>query len=63
MKKKVNINREKVSSQEIDSRKNFKSVVKSYPSLTNPFRKTSWRFKALLWIIVITAFLVYYESC
>ena len=63
MKRKVNVNREKISSEEIASQKNFKSLVKNYPSVTNPFRNTSWRTKGLIWIIVIIAILVYYEGC
>jgi hypothetical protein len=59
MKRKVNVDREKISSEEISSRKNFKSLIKNYPSVTNPFRKTSWRTKGILWILILCAVLLY----
>ena len=67
MKKKVKVNREKISSEEIASQKNFKSLIKNYPHIANPFRRTSWRTKSILWIILITAALLCYilltEGC
>jgi hypothetical protein len=59
MKRKVKINREKISSEEIDAKKNFRGLVKNYPSVTNPFRRTSWRFKGILWLIIVIAILLY----
>lgn len=67
MKKKVKVNRERISSEEIASQKNFKSLTKNYVSLTNPFRRTPWRTKYLLWVVIISAALVCYilnqEGC
>jgi hypothetical protein len=60
MKKKVNVNREKISSDEISSRKNFMPLIKNYGSLANPSRKTSWRTKSILWVIIGSALLVIY---
>jgi hypothetical protein len=67
MKKKVNVNREKISAEEIASQRNFKSLTRNYISLTNPFRKTSWRTKYILWVVIVSAALVCYilnqEGC
>jgi gliding motility-associated lipoprotein GldH len=60
MKKKVNINRPELSSEQISAGKNFGSLVKNYPALTNPFRKTSWRTKGILWVVLLSVGLTYY---
>ncbi len=60
MKKKVNINRESISSEEIASQKRFGSLIKSYPAVTNPYRRTSWRTKSIVWVAMASVVLVYY---
>lgn len=42
MKKKVNINRPDISSEEISKRKNFDSVLKQHTVITKPFYKNPW---------------------
>ncbi len=60
MKNKIIKNRPPVSSEEIASRKNFNMLMKKYPHMLNPLRKTPWSFKAMLWVAAASAGLVYY---
>lgn len=60
MKNKIIVNRPPISSEEIASQKNFKMLIKKYPHITNPFRKTPWSLKAMLWVAAASVCLVYY---
>ena len=62
MKMKVNVNRKRISSEEIATHRNFRSLIKSYPFLTNPFRRTSWRTKGILWVVVASVLLIWYVT-
>lgn len=42
MKRKINLNREQISNQEIEQRKDFDSVLKKYRTFSKPFYKKSW---------------------
>lgn len=54
MKKKININRPDISSEEILKRKNFDSVLKQYTSIHKPFYKNPW-FLSGAGIVIVAA--------
>ncbi len=47
MKRKVNLNRTEISSQEIEKHKDFNSVLKNQATLTKPFFKKNWFFSTV----------------
>lgn len=55
MKKKININRPEISSDEILKRKNFESVLKQHTPMSKPLFKNPWFFSGALVVVVAVA--------
>lgn len=55
MKKKLNINRPEISSDEILKRKNFESVLKQHTPMSKPLFKNPWFFSGAIAVVVVAA--------
>lgn len=64
MKKKININRPDISSEEIIKRKNFDSVLKQHTVVNTPFYKNPWFLSGggIALIAVVTAILLQFKK-
>lgn len=55
MKKKININRPEISSDEIVKRKNFDSILKQHTPISKPLFKNPWFFSGAIAVVVAAA--------